>query len=116
MKKTWKVMMRTKIIVSFIIVAICVLFLLYSGYTTAETIITVEDPKHYLSSYATFTAVLTIVIFAVLVSIAVSIPRQLRRSSQNLINITKEIAKGNMDVEIKKIYNDEFGLIVDEYI
>lgn len=116
MKKTWKVMMRTKIIVSFIIVAICVLFLLYSGYTTAETIITVEDPKHYLSSYATFTAVLTIVIFAVLVSIAVSIPRQLRRSSQNLINITKEIAKGNMDVEIKKIYNDEFGLIVDEYV
>ena len=37
MKKTF--MMRTKIIVAFIILAICIMFLLYAGYTTAATII-----------------------------------------------------------------------------
>ena len=56
--------MRTKIILSFIIIAVCVLFLLWSGYTTAQTIITVDDPVHYLGSYAKFTAVLAIVLFA----------------------------------------------------
>ena len=116
MKSKKNFMMRTKIIISFIIIAICILFLLYSGYTTAATIITEENPTKYLSSYATFTAVITIVVFSVLGSIAFTLPRQLRKSSENLIKITKEIAKGNMDVEIKKIYNDEFGLIIDEYV
>ena len=116
MKSKKNFMMRTKIIISFIIIAICILFLLYSGYTTAATIITEENPTKYLSSYATFTAVITIVVFSVLGSIAFTLPRQLRKSSDNLIKITKEIAKGNMDVEIKKIYNDEFGLIIDEYV
>ncbi len=116
MKVNKNLMMRTKIIVSFVILAICILFLLYAGYTTAATIITEENPTKYLSSYATFTAVLTIVIFGVLGGIAITIPRQLRKSSKNLIEITKEIARGNMDVEIKKIYNDEFGLVIDEYV
>lgn len=114
--KNKKLYMRTKIIISFIILTICVVFLLYSGYTTAATIITVEDPKHYLSSYATFTAVLAIIIFGVIGGIAVVIPRQLRKSSKNLIDITREIARGNMDIEIKKIYNDEFGEVIDEYV
>ena len=108
--------MRTKIIISFIIIDICILFLLYSGYTTAATIITVDDPQHYLSSYATFTAILTIIIFTVAGGVSFTIPKQLRKSSQNLIDTTREIAKGNMDVEIKKIYNDEFGEVIDEYV
>jgi len=116
MKINRKLYMRTKIIISFIIIAICILFLLWSGYTTAATIIYEADPEHYLGSYATFTAIITVIIFTVLGGIAVTIPRQLRKSSQNLINLTKEIAKGNMDVEIKKIYNDEFGAVVDEYV
>ena len=116
MKSKKKIYMRTKIIISFIILAVCIMFLLYAGYTTAATIIHEADPQKYLSSYATFTAVLTIVIFSVLGSIAITIPKQLRKSSQNLINITKEIARGNMDVEIKKIFNDEFGEVIDEYV
>ena len=115
-KMSSKFTMRTKIIISFIIIDICILFLLYSGYTTAATIITVDDPEHYLGSYATFTAVITVIIFTVAGGVSLTIPKQLRKSSQNLIDITKEIAKGNMDVEIKKIYNDEFGAIVDEYV
>ena len=116
MKKMFNTKMRTKIILSFIIIAVCVLFLLWSGYTTAQTIITVDDPVHYLGSYAKFTAILTVILFAVLLGIAITIPRQLRKSSQNLIKLTKEIAKGNMDVEITKLYNDEFGAVVDEYV
>jgi len=116
MKINKRIYMRTKIIISFVVIAICILFLLYAGYTTAATIISHPDPKHYLSNYASFTAVLTIIMFTMLGGIAITIPRQLRKSSKNLIQITKEIAKGNMDVEIKKVYNDEFGAVIDEYV
>ncbi len=116
MKFNKKLKMRTKIIISFVVIDLCILFLLYSGYTTAATIIMEEDPVHYLSSYAYFTAVIAIILFTICGGISIVIPRQLRKSSQNLINITREIARGNMDVEIKKIYDDEFGEVVDEYI
>ena len=108
--------MRTKIIVSFVIIDICIMFLLYSGYTTAATIIHEADPVHYLSSYATFTAILTVILFAICMGVSISIPNQLKKSSKNLIEITREIAKGNMNVEVKKLYNDEFGDVIDEYV
>ena len=116
MKINKKLKMRTKIIVSFIIIDVVILLLLYSGYTTAATIINQADPAHYLTSYAYFTAVIAVILFTICGGISFAIPRQLRKSSQNLIDITREIAKGNMDVEIKKIYDDEFGEVVDEYI
>ena len=116
MKSNKKIYMRTKIIVSFSIVAVCIMFLLYAGYTTASTIIHEADPEKYLSSYATFTAILTVIIFGLIGTIAYTIPKQLRKSSENLINITREIAKGNMNVEIKKVFNDEFGEVIDEYV
>ena len=92
MKTNKKMYMRTKIIISFIIVAVCVVFLLYSGYTTAATIIHEADPEHYLSSYATFTAILTVIVFGVLGGIAYTIPKQLRKSSENLINISTHVS------------------------
>lgn len=108
--------MRTKIIVSFIIVDVIVLFLLYSGYTTAATIITQADPEGYLSSYAAFTGILAILLFTICGGVSIVIPKQIQMSSQHLINITREIAKGNMDIEIEKLYHDEFGDVIDEYI
>ncbi len=119
MKINKKIMMRTKIIISFLILDILVLFLLWAGYSTASTIVNnyeTINPERYLMSYNTFSGILLFAFLIIAGGISVTIPRQLRKSSQNLINITREIAKGNMDVEIKKIYNDEFGSVVDEYV
>ncbi len=111
-----KLKMRTKIIVSFIVLDVLVFFLIYSGYTTAATIIYEADPEHYLASYGYFTAVIAVLFVLIASGISIIIPRQLRKSSRNLIDITREIAKGNMDVEIKKLYDDEFGEVIDEYV
>ena len=116
-----KIMMRTKIIVSFVILDILVLFLLWSGYSTAQTIVQKfaganPEAVGYLSSYATFSAVIFIIFMVVAGGVSLAIPRQLRKSSKNLIDITREIARGNMDVEVTKVYNDEFGEVIDEYV
>ena len=121
MKVNKKLMMRTKIIVGFVILDVLVLFLLWAGYSTAEQIVTrfvPDDPNavKYLMSYNIFSGIILGAFLIIAGGISVAIPRQLRRSSKNLIDITREIAKGNMDVEIKKIYDDEFGSVIDEYV
>ena len=121
MKMNKKLMMRTKIIVGFVILDVLVLFLLWAGYTTAEQIVTRfaagdAAAARYLMSYNIFSGIILFAFLIIAGGISVAIPRQLRKSSKNLIDITREIAKGNMDVEIKKIYNDEFGAVIDEYV
>ena len=116
-----KIMMRTKIIVGFVILDLLVLFLLWAGYSTAEQIVArfaseEAAAQRYLMSYNTFSGIILFAFLIIAGGISVAIPRQLRKSSKNLIDITREIAKGNMDVEIKKVYNDEFGEVIDEYI
>lgn len=115
MKINKNMKMKTKLIISFLAIDIIVLFLLYTGYSTAATIITEANPTKYLSSYAYFTMAIAIVILVICGGIMVAIPRQLRKNIDHLKKITIELAKGNMDVEITKIYNDEFGELVDEY-
>ena len=115
MKINKNLKMKTKLIISFLVIDVIVLFLLYTGYTTAATIINVADPQHYLGSYAWFTMVIALVIVIICGGIMVAIPRQLRKNINHLKKITIELAKGNMDVEITKLYNDEFGELVDEY-
>ena len=120
-KKNHKFMLRTKMIICFLMLDVLVLFLLWAGYSTADTLVqryAAGDvaAERYLTNYYIFSGVVLALFLLVAGSFSCSIPRQLRRSSTNLINITREIAKGNMGVEIKKQYNDEFGIIVDEYV
>ena len=49
--------MVTKLCISFIVVDFLLVLSLFLGYRTAQTIVTVDDPVSYLSSFATFTAI-----------------------------------------------------------
>lgn len=111
--------MRTKIVIGFTFLNILVIFLLWAGYSTASTLVYDSasiDPEGYLRHYSIFTGILLAIFVIVSGGVSYVIPKQLRKSSKNLVDITMELAKGNMDVEIKKLYNDEFGEIVDEYV
>lgn len=107
--------LSVKIVLYLTVINVCLVFLLYVGYTTAATIITYEDPQKYLQSYGYFIMAFAIVLFAVCGTVSILIPRQIRLNITNLKKITDELARGNMDVEIKKLYNDEFGELVDAY-
>lgn len=120
-KKNHNLMLRTKMIICFLMLDVLVLFLLWAGYSTADTLVqryAAGDvaAERYLTNYYIFSGVVLALFLLIAGSFSCSIPRQLRRSSTNLINITREIAKGNMGVEIKKQYSDEFGIIIDEYV
>lgn len=68
-----------------------------------------------LKSFAIFTVIL-FVLFITISSLSTTwILRTVRRSVEMLSAATKEIAEGKTDVVLKKITDDEFGKLMDEY-
>ena len=118
MKINKNITMRTKIIISFIILEVVAVLMLVGAYATVSTLVGNDgniNVEGYYTSFKVFTGLLLAIFFIVAGGIMITIPTQIKKSSDNLIKTTREIAKGNMDVEIKKVYNDEFGAVIDEY-
>ena len=113
MKKLNNMKMVTKLIIGFIIIDIVIILLLYSGYSTAATIITVDDPQHYLSSFATFTLFAFVLSMGISAGITVVLPRQIRKSLAKAIEAAEQIAKGDVENNLVKERDDEFGALID---
>ena len=107
----------TQLVIGFLIIGVLTIFLLYSGYTTASTIITlpVEEQEGYLSSYATFSAVLFVVMTIVIVGISITMTRMIRVNTANLKKAADALVEGNVDYKIEKKNNDEFGAVLDDF-
>ena len=113
--KVKNIKVATKLYIGFGIVTLLLVLSLYFAYTTAEQIITVEDPEHYLSSYATFTAVEFIVMMIITTGISITIPNLIKKSLKKVVDAAEQIALGNVDFSIKKDANDEFGELIDAF-
>jgi methyl-accepting chemotaxis protein len=106
---------RTKLIVTYVIIDILIIISLWVGYSTAATIITVDDPESYLGHYAVFTAVLFVIMMAFMAALSVITPRIIRVNTTRLSNASKQLAEGNIDIKIEKDGNDEFGQMMDDF-
>lgn len=107
--------MHTKLIIGFIIVDILVIVTIFMGYSTAKTIIGVDNPQHYLESYRIFSLVLFVIAALVIGYISITMTRAIRKSTDTLSKAAHQIAEGKVDVELEKYSNDEFGQMIDEY-
>ena len=107
---------QTKLTIGFSIIGVLVLFLLYAGYTTASTIVQmpVEEQAGYLSSYATFTAIIFIVMVVCISGISIVMTRTIKLSLKDLQAAAGAMAKGQIDVKVEKRNNDEFGELIDD--
>ncbi len=110
--KDWKMM--SKINLGFGFISVLFILILYAGYTTASTIITVDDPKHYLSSYAVFTAVVFIVLNIVLMGMSLIVRAIFNGGSNSVKKVADALAEGKTDVDIKIVRRDEFGLMLED--
>ncbi|MBO4987294.1 MAG: methyl-accepting chemotaxis protein [Lachnospiraceae bacterium] len=107
----------TKLVIGFIVIFLTMLVSLYCGYTSAATIVTLEPAaqEEYLSNYAYFTAILFVIVVTVIAGIAFVMSRTIRLTTKNLRNAANALAEGNVDVELVKRYNDEFGEVIDDF-
>ncbi|MBO5303296.1 MAG: methyl-accepting chemotaxis protein [Lachnospiraceae bacterium] len=113
MGKNMKV--STQLAIGFIIIEALLVISLYTGYTTAAQIITVEDPQHYLGSYAKFTAVMFIAMMIISTGVAVTMTRKIRVACADLKVAADALAAGKVDMKLEKRSNDEFGELADDF-
>ena len=109
--------MHTKLTIGFAIIGLLLLVLLYTGYSTAATIITLDVEKQagYLSNFATFTSFMFIGVSVIAGGIAYSMTRMLRMTVKDLNKVADELAAGKVDITIEKKNNDEFGALMDDF-
>ena len=105
----------TKLSLGFILIEILLIVSLYTGYSTAATIINVEDPVHYLGSYATFTAIEFVVMMIVTGSISIFMIRMIKRTLAEVTQAAQALAEGKVDVKLEKKSNDEMGQLVEHF-
>ena len=111
------VKIRTKMTISYIIIGVLTMFLLYSGYTTASTIISLpaERQASYLSSYATATAIIFIAMVVCISGISIVITKTITSSCKDLKNVADAMVVGEVNLAIEKRNNDEFGEVMDDF-
>jgi len=105
----------TRLAIGFIIIDLLLVFSLYTGYSTAATIITVPDKEHYLGSYATFTAVEFIIMMIVTGGISFYMIKMIKKTLAEVTNAAAALAKGKVDIKLVKESDDEMGVLVDHF-
>lgn len=105
----------TKLIGSFLYTDLLVLIALYTGYASMESIITEQDPAHFLGSYKIFAGVFLIFCIVTLSIVSIRMIKTIRLSLDSISAATNEMLKGKVDVKLQKYGNDEFGQLIDEY-
>lgn len=74
-----------------------------------------EALQRYNLNASIFTYSLGIVSIIITLWVATVLIRQIRMAVEELSNAAKKIAKGQVDIQMKKYSNDELGQLVDEY-
>lgn len=104
----------TKLIVSYIILGILLILLLFVSHNAARDILSVDDPQKYLTNYSIFGAAVFVVMVAIMAFVLVNLGRTIRLATAQLNNAAKDLATGKVDITIEKQGNDEFGTMLDE--
>ena len=105
----------TKLAFGFAIIDILLVISMYFGYTSAAQIVNVEDPKAYLSSFGTFTAIEFIIMLIITGGISVYMTKTIKGALAEISKAADALAKGNVDIKLEKQSNDEFGQLVDDF-
>ena len=105
----------TKLSIGFILIEILLVLSLYTGYSTAATIIHVDDPQHYLGSYATFTAIEFVIMMILTCGISIFMIRLIKRTLAEVTQAAKALGEGKVDIKLEKKSNDEMGMLVEHF-
>lgn len=107
--------LHTKMLIGFSVIGIVMMISLYTGYTSCQQMLVVDNPGRFLTNYSYFQAALFVFMTIVISGISITFTRMIRLNCESLSKASKEVADGKVDVTLKKMYNDEFGAVMDEF-
>lgn len=108
---------KTRLIGGFVILDILLLICIYFGYSTAKTLAggTVKNPEQFMGSYQIFNVALFIVMMIIMTLICVGLVHRIDQSIALMIDASKKLAVGDVDVNLTREGNDEFSQMIAEY-
>lgn len=111
------VSIKTRLIGGFAILDVLMIICLYFGYSTANNLAggNVENPQHFMRSYQIFDIVLFVVMIGIMTFICVGLVHRIDQSIEMMINASKKLAVGDVDVNLNREGNDEFSKMIVEY-
>lgn len=115
MKKNKGMKLYSKLMIGFLLIDLIMIIMMVFGYSSMKTILTVDDPQRYFRNYNIYVVVMAVLLIIVMLFLSRTILAALRKGSASVIEATRQIAQGEVDVELHKEKNDEFGEIIDEY-
>ncbi|MDE6748494.1 MAG: HAMP domain-containing protein [Lachnospiraceae bacterium] len=99
--------------ISMLLMVINVIFGMMAMEKVAAT--EAEMEKRYADNAAIFSLVILAISVVVTVGLAASIIKEIDTSLKQLVAASKSIAKGQVDIELKKHGENEFGELIDEF-
>ncbi len=107
--------MKTKMIIGFAVPILLMIINVLLGNSTTKGALKAEDQERYLVNSTIFTIVLMVVCSVITIVMAVLLIKAIERAVIQLSDAAKRIAMGQVDIDLVKYNNDEFGDLVDEY-
>lgn len=111
--KNWTI--RKRLMASFISIDVVLLATTISGYMVASHVAKMEDPAAYIQRYGIVTLIMILLIGSFMTFITLDIIKSIRRSITQLTEVGKKMSQGDVNMELKKERNDEFGVLVDQF-
>ncbi|MDE5866329.1 MAG: HAMP domain-containing protein, partial [Lachnospiraceae bacterium] len=99
--------------ISMLLMVINVIFGMMAMEKVAST--EAEMEKRYADNAVMFSFVILAISIVVTVGLALSIIKEIDTSLKQLVAASKSIAKGQVDIELKKHGENEFGELIDEF-
>jgi len=104
----------TKLSICFIIIDILLIACIYAGYFTVNNIVDYPNPAGYIKSYNAFCAVMAIVMLIVTTGMLVVVGGELKKALAKFSVAAKDLAQGDINVELGINNNTEFGLLAKD--
>ena len=115
MKEKKAIKVHTLLIWAFFVPQVLLVITQVFSYLTVETAQQGLMSDQHLQSFHIFMFIEMVICFGVITGICIIVTKNIRISLESLNAAAKEIARGNVDITLKKRRNDEFGDLVDAF-
>ena len=115
MKEKKAIKVHTLLIWAFFVPQVLLVITQVFSYLTVETAQQGLMSDQRLQSFHIFMFIEMVICFGVITGICIIVTKNIRISLESLNAAAKEIARGNVDITLKKRRNDEFGDLVDAF-
>lgn len=111
------VKIKTRLIGGFAVPAVLIIILVVLADSTMEKLATIDPAKEksYADNATIFMSAIAGVAVIVSIMIGISIVKDINKSLIKITDASKKIALGQVDVDLVKDSNNEFGALIDEY-